>query len=272
MPWWWNYVFVSLVVGWVIGNFFGKRDAQKTSDQQIYRLKIAHTVDRKYYLDAVGRTVANEMMRRDHSRYLDAKVRAIGEVERISKLTKEACEEELVVFARKHPNLNDFDPFHELRDHILFSDNLTSWGDIEGQYLNLVQFSAMQWVLDENWRGPPTNANDLEHAREYAKRIDDTRLWLRMKVAIDDWRRYRKDAGEPFEGRDFSLHPIMKDGEHRYAVKFKNPVEYGLFRARTGADDYDYAYARSDVLFEKETGVGYQRISGVTLPSPPESF
>lgn len=127
--------------------------------------------------------------------------------------------------------------------------------------MNIVRFSALQNGLDENWMYTPTSPPDLEHAREYVQRIEDTRLWLRMKVAIDDWQRYRKDVNEQFEGRDFLLRRITKGGESRVAVEFKNPVEYGLMRSWG-------SYARSDATFESEVGIGYQSIEGVTLPTP----
>jgi hypothetical protein len=265
MPWWWNYAFLAFFVGWAIGNFFGKRQAKKSADQEIHLMKIYLTVDRRHYMGAVRRILGNEMMRRDHRRFVELKARAVAEVERISKLTKVACEEEFAVFARQHPNLNDFDPFHDLRDHLLFSDDWSSWETLEQHYLCIVRFSTLQNKLDDNWSSVPTTREDLEHAREYAQRIDDTRLWLRMKVAMDDWQRYRKDATEQFEGRDFSLCRITKDGESRVAVEFKNPVEYGLV---SGWD----SYASSDAMFESERGIGYQTIEGVTLPSPPRRF
>lgn len=265
MPWWWNYALFALVAGWAIGHFLGKREAKKSADQEMHVMKIAHTVDRRYYMVAVQRTIANEMIRRDPRRFIELKVKAVAEVMRMSKLSKTAAQEEMAVFARQHPFLNNFDPFHELRDHIIFADNWSDWDGLAEQYMNIVRFSALQNGLDENWMYAPTSPADLEHAREYVQRIDDTRLWLRMKVAIDDWQRYRKDATEQFEGRDFSLRRITKDGESLVAVEFKNPVEYGLVRGRD-------SYASSDAVFETERGIGYQTIEGVTLPSPPKRF
>ena len=70
--------------------------------------------------------------------------------------------------------------------------------DIESHYLAMVEFQALQHVLDEEWQDlPSTSERNLEHLEKYVRKIKGTKFKQRLAAAIQQF--YNSPSGSTGE-------------------------------------------------------------------------
>lgn len=262
----------ALMLGFVLGVRLGT-NAAKLEKVQLDRMMSS---DRRMFLRAIQREIANTLMRRSHWRFVQTKRRALAEVERIAQLPKADASHELAVVSKTYPLYRDFQPF-ETRDHVLYADAASSLADedLETYYLDLVRFMALQKHFDANAAHEKiATDSDLEHAIKYAQRVEDALFERRLKDAVNLYfLRLRDDDGffAEFTNKDFTVRPVYHFAENRYGVSFKKPEEYGLVGMFHGERERPYvSYFRTDPSFGQETGLNPLRAADLFWPAPKE--
>ncbi len=263
-----GWVIGAALIGLIIGVFLGAARVLKTQHvSHPNRQELDTAQDRALLLMTFRRELANYMVRRDPDRFIELYNQAHNEAREISQLARQlenaALETQHTTLCEKHPIYNDFDLFGT-REHVLYENavNMKSLENIEAHYLDLVRFHALQIALDKDWKmiGPATSHGDLEHLKEYAQRIKDTKFKQRIIDAIDVFYRtrdsYEKIEDSPiiYENDSFQVQHAYDVASIRYGIHFKDTDEYGLYSFFVD-DDRDktyYSYYRSDEKYETE--------------------
>ena len=230
--------------------------SKKLNNSHPNRQKLNAANDRVQLLMTLRRELANYMVRRDPDRFLALYEKSNAIVDDVSQSDKSELKTQLASLCEKYPFYTDFDLFLS-REHVLYEDAISwnSFEEIEGHYLDLVKFQALQSVLIEDWKlvGSATSQNDLEHLKKYVQEIKDTIFRQRIVNAIDVFYKSRNDDVK-FENDVFQIRPVYHIAENRYGIYFKDTDEYGLycFFVHDDPDKVSCSYYRSDEKYENE--------------------
>jgi hypothetical protein len=272
----WLWLGGAALLGFFVGMFVRGRAPQNMPAPLLGRFNLNLAQDRDFALRTLRRELANYMVRRDPDRYLELYRRARGADMAISHITKASNEDRLEAITKKYPFYADFD-FIGTREHVVYADGLSMYSleDIEAHYLAMVEFQALQHVLDENWqRFPATSDEDLKHLEEYVRKVKDTKFKQRLDAAIREFFVYtdskqlnRLDSTPPdsvwvYETNALAARYVDHFAESRYGFHFKDTDEFGLYGVFY-ADNRDEPYKsfyRSDANFEAEVYIDNLRI------------
>jgi hypothetical protein len=245
------------------------RKANEPINQRIHK-NLAQ--DRELALQTLRRELANYMIRCDPERYLKLYRRARDVETAIGAADKSAQEAQLSAITEKYPFYADFD-FIGVRNHVLYADALStsSYEDVENHFLNMIEFQALQHVLDDDWkRYPATSDRDLNHLEEYVRNIKDTKFKQRLEDAVREFSVYQRgvrDAGSKelihtYATDVVTVRYVSHFAETRYGVHFKDTDEFGLY-GLFYADDRDEPHLslfRSDANFKAEIVLDHLRM------------
>lgn len=261
MEWLW---LLALLVGVVFGFWLGAKGAIEGAKPGLERLAETQAYDRNNYLRILRRELANHLMQRDAGSFARFYEKLHDDIGRYDTFSKEALAGEFRALVERFPQYDDFDLIGT-RQHVLYPDALSIHDDddVREHFRTIVRFQALNAKLDNAWsRFRATSEDDLNHLREYARDVRDTKFKRRLKATIDLFDLARGEDRDAFETRDFSVVRVSHFAEMRYGVHFKDTDEYGLYGAFYGdrVEPYEHYY-RSNILFEEETPlVGLRQI------------
>lgn len=269
----WEFVAI-FALGAAVG-FFLKGMSKPASIANTYpsQTDLNWASDIELAMTTLRREIANYLIRRDPDRYVRLYEKARQIDSEIQHASKDVVVAQMTLLGDKFPFHTDFDLIGT-REHVLYADSMTSHADedIEEHFLNVVRFHAVSRVLDEKWgmRGEATNDQTLQHCREYARKIKDTRFRQRLIAAIDDFykhsvtpNRLAKTQTEPaYENRSIAVFHVDHIAENRYGIWLKDTDEYGIYSFFYDDErDKTYkSYYRSNRMFEAETLLDYLRL------------
>jgi hypothetical protein len=228
---------------------------------------ISMASDQALVLATFRRELANYLVRLDPDRFLRFYQKAQQVENAIEKADKEEKGAQLTIITKRYSIYTDFD-LVGTREHVLYADALSRYSveDIEEHYLNLVKFQALQHALDPNWHAA-TSDKDLEHLREYVRKIKDTKFRQRLMAAVKEFDGYRRGAKHSIPLNDSRVPPslayetdvlavydVPDFAEIKYGFHFKDTNEFGLYALFYGdnIDETHESFYRSDRQFEAE--------------------
>lgn len=247
MPWPW---LLALLVALVVGFWLGAKAAGAGFQDTAQRLLRTHAIDRNNYLRVLRREIANHLMQRDPTKFERLYESVADEVWKYETFSKIGLAAEHRAICERYPQYSDFD-FIGTREHVLYPDAF-SWNDDESvseHFRYIVKFQALNALLDRDWKHfRATSEDDLEHLREYTRRVLDTRLRKKMVRAMSLYYQARGESLD-FEADEFSVVHVSHVAELRRGIHFKKTGEYGL---HTLFDDHVGHY-RSDATFDEQS-------------------
>ena len=163
----------------------------------------------------------------------------------------------------KYPNFTDFDAVGT-REYVLYADGVSMMDDseIEERYRDIVWFEALSAIDDKSWREAgslrvhTTDEKEIAHLTEYAQRVADTQLRLRLERALDD--AAMRSAGSGDASRDFNndfylVRSLRHFPDDRYGIHIKRTNEFGIYSFYVFDDgESRHSYYRSDPTFQLE--------------------
>lgn len=199
MNWFWLAcaAITGLVAGYFVGDWALANVWPSEWQADIRRLSRNLATDRDFVLRVLRREVANWMFRRDPDRYHRIYKEAHEAAAAIIAAVPRDQEAQLAKLCTQYPNFADFDLLGS-REHVQYADALSmnSYDQIERHFTNIIRFHALQFALDENWRGllatGATSGDDLVHLGKYVQRFKDTRFKSRLKDAIREFYAYQR--------------------------------------------------------------------------------
>ena len=253
-------VVAFLLCSTVLRRSFGRR-LKAERDRVFSEMWRTSAIDRSNYLAVLKRELANELVRRNPTVYLQNYYRLLDEIERIQKLTEEDARMEFDALCVKYKHYTDFD-IVQARDYVLYSDAL-DWEDdqeIIRTYNDIVSFCLLQGKIDADWhyRCNSPHEQELKHLERYVRRIEDTIFFFRLRQAERDYRSWQANCEAKFmyaeyENAEYAITPLSTIPEMVYGVRIKATQEYGKFSVLYGDNDNEYrSYYRSDRFFKKE--------------------
>lgn len=244
----------GLIVGWNV--------CQKSLTEPLRRLHRTQAIDRANYLMTLRRELANVLIWRNPQRYIDLYRRLHDEVRSLAAWRPEEIRKRHAELCEKYPNYVDFDYFGT-REYVLYEDGL--WLDdeeAEERYRDIVIFTALCATGDDDWKDGAryghiraTSDKELEHLSKYVRRVEDTKLMLRLLRAADGYRlATRAGSFDSIDSATYSVRRLQTLGEDlRFGVHLKDTNEYGLYSFYVFDDgNITYSYSRSDSSFDAE--------------------
>ncbi|MGC1584636.1 MAG: hypothetical protein WA791_02875, partial [Rhodomicrobium sp.] len=187
------------IIALVGGFLLGWRSGAKAVVPALSQAANTQAIDRANYLHTLRREVANILIWRDPGRYLQLYKELNSEITSLASWRPEDVRKRLTELCGKYPNYSDFDAIGT-REYVPYAEGVSSMNDdeIEARYKDLVMFAALSSIVNEAWKDiasslvHTTSDEELTHLSEYARRIEDTKLSLRLERAMDDnaMRRY----------------------------------------------------------------------------------
>jgi hypothetical protein len=229
----WLGLGIAALVGFVVGAFLFARAFGQELRQELSRVGLNMASDRELALRTLRREIANYLVRLDPDRFLRLYKEARAADIAIGTADKASQQAELDAKTKKYPFYQDFD-LTGARDHVLYADALSGYPleEIEGHYMNMIKFHALQMVLDKDWcwRSPATSDKDLKHLEEYVGQIKDTKFRQRLMAAVEEFaRRGGGGVSSGYETDVLAVRYVHHYAETRYGVHFKDTGEFGLY-------------------------------------------
>ena len=133
--------------------------------------------------------------------------------------------------------------------------------DLENRCKDLVIFAALSSIAVEAWKDAATSfvhttsKEELVHLSQYVRRIEDTKLTLRLKQAMDDHQIRHLEAHDShkFENGFYSIEYLSHFAENRYGIHLKRTHEFGIYSSYVFDDGrISHRFYRSDPSFQLE--------------------
>jgi len=245
----------SLIGGVVLGWWSGA----KALAPKMRQMAVTHAIDQANFLGVLRRELANILVWQNPKRYLNIYRELHQEIRTLPSLRLEEVRQRAAELGKKYPYYNDFD-IAQTREHVLYADSVSWMGyaELESRYRDLVLFMGFSAFLDEVWKEArihTTSDRDLDHLIKYVKRIEDTQLQLRIKSAMGENRRARRDPTyhENLDNDFFKIIDLPHFAELRYGIHFKQTNEFAIYSSFVFDDGrtMDHFF-RSDPTFQKE--------------------
>jgi hypothetical protein len=223
----------ALVGGFVLGARLNSSSVVPTLTQ----VSNTQAIDRANFLQTLRRELTNVMVWRNPQRYLQLYRQLNSEILSLRSWRPEETSKRLAELVSKYPHYSDFDAIGT-REYILYADGLSMLDDddVENRYRDLVMFAALSSLVDPSWKDAATkmlihttDEKELAHLTEYVKRIEDTKLRLRMERAIDDNAMARTEDARNLNNDFYSIIDLPHLVENRYGVHLKRTNEFGIY-------------------------------------------
>lgn len=249
--------FAALIAGFIGGVLLITKESART----VREITFKQTIDRAELLSAFRREIANILIWRNPQRYLDIYRQIHSEVYSLKMWKLEEVSNRLAALSIKYPHYTDFDAVGT-REYVLYADGLCmlDYGEIEQRYIDLVMFVACSSLVDPAWKDAAdrrlvhtTSDNELAHLTEYVKRIEDTRLLLRIERAIEDNYLALSISGKNLDNNVYSIINLPDYAASKYAIHLKRTEEFCIYVVFTYGDGRrTERYFRSDATFTQE--------------------
>ncbi|OYW53048.1 MAG: hypothetical protein B7Y80_19010 [Hyphomicrobium sp. 32-62-53] len=253
-----------IVVGLValIGGFMlGAKLTEMACAPKLNKAWNEQAIDRANYLQTLRRELANQLVWRDPQRFLQLYRHLHSEVASFGSWRPEEVRKRLYELCRKYPNYDDFDAIGT-REYVLYPDRVSSFDDteLEDCYRDMVTFVALSVIADPTWNEAASRGcvhklseEELAHLTKYVRKIEDTKLRLRIEQAVDAYYAWRDDQTGILNNDFYSVHPLHHFAETRYGIHLKRTNEFAIYAFFMFDDGRtSHSYYRSDPTFEKE--------------------
>lgn len=250
--------FAALAAGLIGGFWLGTKASHAAAQSTIEKARVSQAHDRNNFLELARRQIANLLIWRDPDRFLRTYELLHTEGSAISELRPEALRARLEELCKKYPNYGDFDAFGT-RDYVLYPDaaSMLSLDDLEKRYRDAMLFAALSIATDKEWKYfHATDADELDHLREYISRIKDTVFRSRLMQAMREYylaADHTDGLADTFETANYLIRRVDHFAESRRGIHLKHTGEYGLHTYFLSDEGKGYeGYYRSDPGFEKQ--------------------
>jgi hypothetical protein len=240
---------VGFVTGWVA--------AARWVKLAVEQLARTHQADLAMWAEGVLAQLGNELMMRDHHRFVKFKESVGDDLVRVASSPLAEARKELMRISELYPHVTDFQIFTG-RLHLLHADSATTWSteDLETYFRDLAFWFELQPRFQPLWtRRLKLDQKDREHAQKYAQQIDDGILEYRLKQAHDEYMvavAANEDVTWPLETVRHRIIGVPHVAEHRIGVVIKDTGEYGIVSIFYGDEETYVSYLRSDANFRDE--------------------
>ena len=218
-------------------------------------------IDRANFLQTLRREIANILVWRDPQRYLSLYREIRQEIRSLQSWRLEDVRRRLAKLRKKYPNYSDFDGV-ATREYVLYADGVsgTEPAGLESRYRDLVLFGALSAVADEAWKDVSskgfvhtTSDEELAYLVKYVRRIEDTKLRLRIERAMDDYALARRDDARNLDNDFLRIVDLPGMAENRYGVHLKRTNEFAIYSFFVFDDGRIHrTFYRSDPTYQKE--------------------
>ncbi|MBP7701551.1 MAG: hypothetical protein KA098_03035 [Phenylobacterium sp.] len=250
----WVWLGLALAVGLICGFWAGCTLIAKGVQPTLEEAARHKASDHDLLMRTFRRELANWMFRTDPDRYMAVYERA--RLVEAGIFSADVTERRALMnrIAKDIPFIADFD-LVGAREYILYSDNLGPYEDVEGHYLDIVRWQALQIAGDPAWKyiAKPTSDADLKYLPEYATKLKDARFKKRLEetMRLYSYARRREDSLS-FDNDLFSVRYIYHVAENRYGIHLKDTNEFGIFWTFTDGDRHFEGYYRSSPDFSED--------------------
>jgi len=252
-----SIVWAGLAVGLAVGFVAGWVAAARWATLAVEQLARTHQADLAMWAEGVLAQLGNELMMRDHHRFVKFKESVGDDLVRVACSPLAEARKELMRISEQYPNLTDFQIFTG-RLHLLHADSATncSTEELETYFRDLAFWFELQPRFQPRWtRRLKLDQKDREHAQKYAQQIDDGILEYRLKQAHAEYMvavTANEDVTWPLETVRHRITGVPHVAEDRIGVVIKNTGEYGIVSTFYGDEKTYVSYLRSDANFRDE--------------------
>lgn len=259
-------IVLAVVAGLALwaGVGLGARGAAKVVAPKIDVISRTQAIDRANYLQTLRRELANIMIWHEPRTYLELYKALHAEVSGYRSWRADAIKARLAELCEKHPNYIDFDHIGT-REYVLYSDgtDMLSNNEMRERYSDIVRFEALSLLADSAWKEASsfvhtTSEKELNHLVEYAQRVLDTQLRIKLERIVREyylWRGNNRDLLDKMETDEYTVQHVEHFAENRYGIQIKSTGDYALytFFVHDGPEvKISYHYYRSDPTFQSE--------------------
>ena len=232
----------------------------KNSSLEISRLenvkRYESTVVRAMLLAALSREIANELIERDPAKYKKDVERLYFKWNKIKAKELKAQQAHFDVITSKYALFADFDEL-ETRPHILYAHAFSGHSDEDlwELYESIRLYDALSCEMDDHWKhiGTGINEGEVEHLREYNKKISDAKLLASLQEASKELP-YLQNIGDidewVFETNKYKFKLVSHEDKHGWGVYVKSIDRYGFWYEPLLGDSYKI-FCASNVNFDE---------------------
>jgi hypothetical protein len=295
MDWalWFGGGAACLIVGLLIGYMIGFNLAKDAYQNLLTDRHMRHSADLQSYFGVLRRQVANQLIIRDPTKYVDLYRKILWELEELGEADTARINAELKIISDRYPSVDHFD-INGGVGFILYSefpgdDKLESvYRDLH-VYATIVRSAPEVNSLAAKWR-PTTSKEELKHLQEYVRELSDT--YFRHKIirsgrALRDFEEFIrplhkidgfsdlwhqaveqtygpnvKFATKDFIAQEVFLMPELGDG-----FTFLDDGSYGLTTFFSGdRDKFFVNIYRSDAGFKEQGRIRGSQLTHLPVP------
>lgn len=245
----------------IIGFVFGFKSGAKTVVPTLKGTSYTQAIDRANYLQTLRRELANILVWHNPQKYLSLYQQLLAEITSFGSWRPEAIQKRLAELSQKYPIYSDFDVI-ATREYVLYPDGVSLNGDaeLESHYRDIVTFSPLSVIADPAWKEAASRGfihklsdKELVHLTEYVRKIENTKLRLRIEQAVEAYFAHRDEQTGVLDNDFFSVRPLHHFAENRYAIHLKRMGEFAIYSFFMFDDGRTTdSYYRSDPSFELE--------------------
>lgn len=254
-------LFLVGLVALFVGFFLGAKLIAKGSLPGLKEIDKAQAIDRANYLFTLRRELANILIWRDSQRYVKLYQELCSEFKSFKSWRLEEINKRLSELSKEYEFYNDFDIIGS-KEYVLYSDNWHNYEELESRYRDIATFVALSLIANKSWIDAQYQIDfdftkefvpdEHNHLLEYVERIEDTKLIMRIRHAMDAYHTMNESG---LLDNDFlAVQPIRSlTPDNRYSIHIKRTNEfaiYSVFYFEEGGSREEYY--RSDSTFKKE--------------------
>jgi hypothetical protein len=256
-------LFLVGIAALVVGFFLGVKLIAKGSLPRLKEIDKAQAIDRANYLFTLRRELANILIWRDSKRYVKLYQELCSEFKSFKSWRLEEINKRLSELSKEYEFYNDFDIIGS-KEYVLYSDNWHNYEELEARYRDIATFVALSLVANSSWIDARYQIDfdftkefvpdEHNHLLEYADRIEDTKLIMRIDQAMDAYYTMRDKESGMLDNDFFSVKMHYRSTPDLcYSLHIKRTKDFAIFSTFIHDDGHTTdIYFRSDSTFEKE--------------------
>lgn len=222
---------------------------------------INHCNDRARYLFVLRREIANAIIWKNPTIYLNTIKELRNDLFRFESFKPKALEELLDELCEFYPTFEDFDCIGT-REHVLYADAVSPIPEeiLINSFRNNALFVIISGHLRAEWKQAlqtlmhEFNDYSFDLLNKYVQKIEDTKLKLRIEQAMQAYHTQRDGESDSFENDIYSVRKIPSLLDNRFGVHLKRNDQFAIHSFYVRDDGHiSRSYYRSDASFAEET-------------------